>query len=137
MQRLLLLILLGTAAAPAALGADSITGIIQICRAPQPGDAHVGKTIEIPLGASFGDTGYSADHRGNYWPLWIVTMEPVTIDVAEACGKTPARITSNLDKHAIRTTDYRWFTPTIGEVGILPGWPGNLLLAATALTDFR
>jgi|SRR6185503_6933557 len=137
MERLLLLILLGIAAAPAALGADGITGIIQICRAPQPGDTYGGKPIEIPLGASFGDTGYSADHRGNYWPVWIVTMAPVTIDATASCGKTPARIASNLDSHRIWVTDYRWFTPTIGELGTLPGWPGNLLLAATALTDFR
>ena len=137
MQRLFLLILLGIAAAPAAFGADSLTGIIQICRAPQPGDTYGGKAIEVPLGASFGDTGYSADHRGNYWPLWIVTMAPVTIDAADSCGKTAARIAVNLDRHPIRVTDYRWFTPTIGELGTLPGWPGDLLLAATAFTDFR
>ena len=137
MRRFLLLTLLATAAAPAALGADKVTGLIQICRAPQPGDRGIGKAIEVPLGASFGDTGHGADHRGNYWPLWIVTTEALTIGAAESCGQTAAQITSNLDKHPIRMKDYRWFTPTAGAAGVLPGWPGYLPLEATALTDFR
>ena len=137
MLRLLLLIVLGTVVAPLALAGDSAMGTIQICRAPQPGDMHGGKAIEIPLGATFGDTGFSADHRGNYWPLWIATTESLTIGASESCGKAAARIVSNLDSHAIRASDYRWFTPSIGQLGTMPDWPGSLALGATALTDFR
>lgn len=132
----LLLILLATVAAPSALAAEGV-GTIQVCRAPQAGDRHSAKPIEIPLGASFGDTGGGADRRGNYWPLWIVTTEAMTIGAADSCGKTSARIDSNLDKHAVRVADSRWFTPTARAGGVLPGWPGDLLLAATIVTDFR
>jgi hypothetical protein len=132
-----LVILLGMIAAPIALAADTAGGTIEICRVAQAGDKHKDLTIEIPLGAAFGDSGSGLDHRGNYWPLWIATAQAVTIHSGEKCASTAARITGNLDRHRLKVADDRWFMPTIGKAGDLPDWPGNLLLSATALTDFR
>ena len=123
--------------APAALAADWATGVIQICRVTTPGDPHKDSAIEIPLGASFGDTGYGSDHRGNYWALWIATLETMTLAADQRCGAIPARVTGNPDKRPLRIADHRWFTPSPGEHSTVPGWPGNLSLAATATSDFR
>jgi hypothetical protein len=138
MQRFFVL-LLAALGAPlaAALAADIPSGTVEICRVSRPGDMHKGEVIEIPLGATFGDTGFGADHGGNYWPLWIATTQPLTIAAAESCGKTHARITANLDRHFVRVGDQRWFTPTGGDAGKVAGWPGNLALSAIAVTDFR
>ena len=124
-------------AAPAALAADAASGIIQICRVATAGDHHEGRAIEIPPGASFGDTGNGSDHRGNYWPLWIATVGSMRLAADEQCGAVSAQITGNTEKRPLRIVDHRWFTPTSGDNARLPGWPGNLSLAATVTSDFR
>lgn len=123
--------------APAALAAEPASGIIQICRVTAPGDMHQGRAIEIPLGASFGDAGYGNDHRGNYWPLWIATVEPMTLAADRECGAVRARITGNSEKRPLRVVDHRWFMPSSSANAALPDWPGNLSIAATATSDFR
>ena len=131
------LIVAAIALAPAARAADAVSGTIQICRVAGPGDMHQGRAIEIPLGAAFGDTGYGSDHRGNYWPLWIATVEPMTLAVDQDCGAVRARITGNSENRRLRVVDHRWFTPSSAAPATLPDWPGNFNISATATSDFR
>jgi hypothetical protein len=119
--------------------------MIRVCRAAGEGATHRGRVIEIPEGASFGDTGVvdGPGGGGRYWPLWSETTEPTRIEAAAACGTAKARITGNLDRHRLRVADRRLFVPSSGVAagggkrGRLKAWPGDLALAATATADFK
>ena len=116
------------------------SGVIRICRVPGDGERHRGQAIEIPTGASFGDTGVvnGPGGGGRYWPLWIETTEPSRIEAADACGMGKARITGNLDRHRLRVADRRLFVPSgVVAGGRLKEWPGDRALTATATTDFE
>jgi hypothetical protein len=127
------------AEAPAALAADGASGPIRICRAPGGGDPHGGNPILIPAGAAFGDTGLAngAAGGGSYWPLWIVTTEPMRIEAGSACGTTRARITGNMDRHRVLLSDRRLFVPAAVATGGLKGWPSSVPLSATVTGDFK
>jgi hypothetical protein len=115
------------------------SGQIEICRVLTAGDRHQGEAIEIPEGATFGDGGaMEGDQRsGNYWPLWLATMEKLTLGAGDKCVTGRARITANLDHHALRAGDHRWFVPSGTAIKPRDDWPSNYDVAATVKADFR
>jgi hypothetical protein len=113
-------------------------GTIEICRVHAAGDRHEGKDIPIPNGAVFGDAGElkDGDRTGIYWPLWIATTEKLTLGPDDKCVRGPAKILRNLDRHALRAADHRWFVPS-GTATSTEDWPGNYDVAATVTSDFK
>lgn len=137
----MLIVLLAGAPTPAAHADETaMAGSIRICRASGEGARQRSEAIEVPAGASFGDTGEvnAPGGGGRYWPLWIETTEPTRIEASEACGTAKARVTRNMDRHRLRLADRRLFVPSASVAdGRLKQWPGNLALTATAVDDFR
>jgi hypothetical protein len=138
--RMLIVVLVGAATIAAHAGETAVAGSIRICRVSGEGARQRGEAIEIPTGASFGDTGEmnAPGGGGRYWPLWIETTEPTRIGASEACGTAKAQVIGNMDRHRVRVADHRSFVPS-GSVadGRLKQWPGDLALTATVIDDFR
>jgi hypothetical protein len=132
-----------TAVAPLlmAAGAQAAepTGSIEICRVLVAGDKHAGKPIEIPKGAVFGDGGKIEGNErvGNYWPLWVATLEPTTLPADQRCVTTRAQITKNLDRHSLRVAERRGLVPSGSASAPRDDWPADYDVAATVTADFR
>ena len=125
-------------ALPAAAHAAEPAGTIEICRVRMAGDRHQGLDIKIPKGASFGDAGAleGDKHVGNYWPLWIVTTEALTLPGDQTCVRGRATIAQNLDRHPLRVADHRWFVPS-GTATAAEDWPSDYDVGATVVGDFK
>jgi hypothetical protein len=131
-------LLLLSVAAPAAHAADRI-GMIEICRIQAAGDRHHGKAIPIPEGATFGDAGSMRDGQrsGNYWPLWIATLEPLTIAPEQDCVRARAKVLRNLDNRQLRVADQRHLVPSGTATNRNENWPADYDVAASVTADFR